>query len=422
MLKERIPINLITGIIVCHAHRIANSCQDSFVLRLFREKNKTGFIKAFSSTPVAFKAGFAKIDRVMRSLFVRELFLWPRFRSEVNEGLAEASPEVVELHLELTKPMTTIQTALLDLINFSMQELKRVNPSLETYDELTVENALGRTFHKVLQTELDPIWHQLSWKTKQLVADIKTLRTILTYLTQYDCISFHAFVSALRTTENATKSGWMLLDAAENLFVSSKRRVFGDSGENQAKEDFGFEENPKWKMLLDILDEIKDEVAKHEAHEIVPSQKVLVLTHDDMTAKQLQDLISLGKDTFMKRLFNKCLGDKYGHVPEPEAEAEKEKKHKGVGKKSAGNQDQANVVKDALTAVKSPVILIQSMRDVGFFEINKMIYELRPRYFVMYDTDVSLVRQLEVFQAKNSDFKYAIPSLSPLTIFYYLFF
>lgn len=79
-----------------------------------------------------------------------------------------------------------------------MQELKRLNPSLDSYDDLTVENAVAKAFHKLLQRELDPIWHQLSWNTRQLVADLKTLRAVLTYLTQYDCITFHAFVSSLR--------------------------------------------------------------------------------------------------------------------------------------------------------------------------------------------------------------------------------
>ena len=47
-----------------------------------------------------------------------------------------------------------------------------------------MESALGRTFQKQLQAELDPVWHQLSWKTKQLVADLRTLRTVILYLTQ----------------------------------------------------------------------------------------------------------------------------------------------------------------------------------------------------------------------------------------------
>jgi DNA excision repair protein ERCC-4 len=48
LLKNRIPAELITGIFVMKAHDIIESCQEAFALRLFRQKNKTGFIKAFS--------------------------------------------------------------------------------------------------------------------------------------------------------------------------------------------------------------------------------------------------------------------------------------------------------------------------------------------------------------------------------------
>lgn len=40
MLKNRIPIDKITGIIVLRAHNVLESCQEAFVLRLYRQKNK----------------------------------------------------------------------------------------------------------------------------------------------------------------------------------------------------------------------------------------------------------------------------------------------------------------------------------------------------------------------------------------------
>ena len=49
MLTERIPMNLITGILVYKAHKTVSTCQEAFIIRLFREKNKKGFIKAWTS-------------------------------------------------------------------------------------------------------------------------------------------------------------------------------------------------------------------------------------------------------------------------------------------------------------------------------------------------------------------------------------
>lgn len=62
LLMERIPAHLITGILVYRAHRLMDSCQESFILRLYRAKNKTGFIKAFSSSPISFTAGFSQVS------------------------------------------------------------------------------------------------------------------------------------------------------------------------------------------------------------------------------------------------------------------------------------------------------------------------------------------------------------------------
>ncbi len=103
LLTDRLPAHLVTGILVCRAHRTVESCQESFVLRLYRQKNAAGFIKAFSSSPVAFRKGFCQVSRVMRGLFVKNLYLWPRFHASVHDCLKRCSPEVVEMHIDMTQ-------------------------------------------------------------------------------------------------------------------------------------------------------------------------------------------------------------------------------------------------------------------------------------------------------------------------------
>jgi len=118
--------------------------------------------------------------------------------------------------------MLAIQTAVLDLIDACLKELKRANPTLDP-DELTVENSISKSFDKTLRFQLSPIWHQLGSKTKQLVADLKVLRLILLYLTQYDCVTFYNFLESLRASQRDVKnhSLWMFMDAADSLFVAS---------------------------------------------------------------------------------------------------------------------------------------------------------------------------------------------------------
>ena len=209
----------------------------------------------------------------------------------------------------------------------------------------------------------------------------------------------YSFVSALRTTEVAMKSGgWMILDQAETLFMTSKSRVFGpDSGGNEsakkAKIQFDFEECPKWKVLQDILEEIKAEMKKNESEE-----KVLIIVAEERVRYQLQDLLFIGSQTLLKRMFNKSLGEKYGLF---DSEVAKEEKGKGKGKKSVPTDpvpEEPNLNQD----LKS--VLIQSLQ-IGSFAINRLIQEYRPRYVILYDHDIGVVRQLEVFQADNPGFQ-----------------
>ena len=88
---------------------------------------------------------------------------------------------------------------------------------------------------------------------------------VLTYLTQYDCITFYTFVSTLKTTESAMKSGgWVLLDSAETLFLTARDRVFSNMENSKKKGKTGdkeslFEENPKWTEIGKVIEEITKE-------------------------------------------------------------------------------------------------------------------------------------------------------------------
>lgn len=43
MLMERMPIDLITGILVFKAHKVIETSQEAFILRLYRQKNKVNY-------------------------------------------------------------------------------------------------------------------------------------------------------------------------------------------------------------------------------------------------------------------------------------------------------------------------------------------------------------------------------------------
>ncbi|XP_068247046.1 DNA repair endonuclease XPF [Palaemon carinicauda] len=465
LLMERVPISLITGIIVWKAHKILESCQEAFILRLYRQKNKTGFVKALSSSPLSFTAGFSHVERVMRNLFVKRLYLWPRFHMDVSTCLERCKPEVIELHLKMTPQMKQIQMSLLDLITATVQELRLSNNSIDT-EEFTAENAISRSFEKMLKVQLDPIWHQLSARTRTLIADLKVLRTVLIYLTQYDCVTFYNLVSSLRTTEKAIQSsGWMLLGSAESLFLSAKERVFGNTTVSPTKMmsegsknkqnlqllEPKLEVNPKWLALSEVLAEIRE-----EAEESKHLEKCLVVTHDDRTTQQLKQYLIDGAQTVLKRIFYSSLGVKLGLNPPKGLEKETEPKNPKNNKaknvaikrkakevdgqprepKDVGRKGKKTKVEDpteiTLTQIakkydfvgqdkdedgadeksdddairhrllESPLILVRPIRDGSDpFMMPRLLEEVQPKYIVMYDLDVPFIREVEIWQASQ---------------------
>ncbi|XP_048188551.1 DNA repair endonuclease XPF [Perognathus longimembris pacificus] len=320
-LTDRIPADLITGILVYRAHRIIESCQEAFILRLFRQKNKRGFIKAFTDNAIAFDTGFCHVERVMRNLFVRKLYLWPRFHVAVNSFLEQHKPEVVEIHVAMTPAMLAIQTAILDILNACLKELKCHNPSLEVED-LSLENAIGKPFDKTIRHYLDPLWHQLGAKTKSLVQDLKILRTLLLYLCQYDCVTFLNLLESLRATEKAfgQNSGWLFLDSSTSMFVNARARVYhipdskmskkGKTSEKmenkegqETKKELVLESNPKWEALSEVLKEIEAENKESEA--LGGPGQVLICAADDRTCAQLRGYLAAGAQAFLLQLYRR---------------------------------------------------------------------------------------------------------------------
>lgn len=112
LLTGRVPVQLITGILVANAHRytaifllychrkivhkyyrsmvltgvawfnmhsrVTESTTEAFILRLFRQSNAEGFIKAFSDQPETLSTGFATLEKTLKLLYLRKVNLWPR--------------------------------------------------------------------------------------------------------------------------------------------------------------------------------------------------------------------------------------------------------------------------------------------------------------------------------------------------------
>ncbi|TFK81000.1 hypothetical protein K466DRAFT_502913 [Polyporus arcularius HHB13444] len=316
MLTSDIPTHLITGILVLHAERVTPTSAEAFIVRLYREKNKNGFLKAFSDQPEHITSGLSPLRTVMKELQLRTVHIYPRFHADIKESLDRKTPDIVELHQEMTEAMSEIHNAIVQCMSTTLSELKRAN-TMYDLDDLTIDNAYFRSFDMIVRRILDPVWHKVGPRTKQLVSDLATLRRLLTYLLTYDALAFHAYLETLIASNTTSESGntrqhqspWMLTDAANIIFQYAKRRCYVMSSASKAAppktidltgEDYEWaileemeaeergrpsgsgngkekrkrwlpqgmepvlEELPKWFLLADVLQEIEEEMIRRE--------------------------------------------------------------------------------------------------------------------------------------------------------------
>jgi DNA excision repair protein ERCC-4 len=182
LLSKLLDPEKITGIVVLHADRIVATSTEAFIIRIYRQINKSGFLKAFSDSPEPFTTGFAPLANYMRNLFLRKTSLWPRFHVTVAESLeGHRKAEVIELEVPMTDKMREIQNAVLECVEISIAELKKANTGLDMAD-WTLDSALHRSFDIAIRRQLDPMWHRVSFRTRQIVSDLSDLRAILQYV------------------------------------------------------------------------------------------------------------------------------------------------------------------------------------------------------------------------------------------------
>ncbi|KAK4055410.1 DNA repair protein RAD16 [Microbotryomycetes sp. JL221] len=227
MLNQKLPIALVTGLIVMHAETVTPESSEAFVVRLYRQHNKEGFLKAFSDQPEQFTFGISPLQTVLQQLKIRQVIIIPRFHDQVDKDLQKRKADVVELYQPLSSNMLDIQTAILECMELTLSEIKRSNTYLEV-EEFTVENALFRSFESLVRRQLEPVWHKVGPRTRSYVNDLSTLRKLQNYLLSFDSIQFLRYIETLLSSQSDQKnqSAWLFTKAAETIIQRSKQRVY----------------------------------------------------------------------------------------------------------------------------------------------------------------------------------------------------
>ena len=270
--------------------------------------NKAGFLKAFSDNPEPFTTGFAPLASMMRNLFLRKPSLWPRFHVTVAKSLeGRKKAEVIELEVPVTDGMRDIQNAILECVEVSIGELRKADTGLEL-DDWTLDSALHRSFDIIVRRQLDPIWHRVSYRTRQIVNDLSVLRSILHALLTYDAVSFNKYLDTILAahqpppgSNRQNQSPWLFLDAANTIFETAKRRVYtGNPLQGDVLEAPGtltdslrpvLEEQPKWALLAEILEEIDRDAYFNPGVRDDSNGTILVMCSDQATCRQLREYL-----------------------------------------------------------------------------------------------------------------------------------
>ena len=303
MLTGLLDPETITGMIVLHADRVVATSLEAFILRIYRQKNKVGFLKAFSDNPDPFTTGFSPLASMMRNLFLRKASLWPRFHVHVAQALeGKKKAEVIELEVPMTEAMTEIQNAIMECVEVSIHELKKGNTGLEM-DDWNLDSALLKNFDVIVRRQLDPNWHRVSWKTKQIVSDLSVLRGLLTSVVSLDAVTFlqhldtiHAAHSPPPGSTRQSQSPWLFLDAAQTIFETAKKRVYRGTRKEGVESNIEslrpvLEEQPKWAILGDVLEEIDRDLYFEPALHRDSTGTILIMCADINTCRQLRDYL-----------------------------------------------------------------------------------------------------------------------------------
>ena len=307
LLSNLLDPKTVTGLVVLHSERIVATAIEAFIIRIYRQNNKAGFLKAFSDNPEPFIGGFAPLSTMMRNLFLRKPSLWPRFHVTVAKSLeGKKKAEVIELEVPMTDAMRDIQNAVLECVEVSISELRKAGTGIEL-DDWTLDSALHKSFDIIIRRQLDPEWHRVSFRTRQIVNDLGVLRSILHALLTYDAVSFNRYLDTILAAHQPppgstrqNQSPWLFLDAANTIFETGKRRVYqGKAGDRALQgqklpESFRpvLEELPKWSLLSEVLQEIETDSYLNPTLNDESNGTILIMCSDQATCRQLREYLA----------------------------------------------------------------------------------------------------------------------------------
>lgn len=435
MLRQILPLHLIAGLIVPlpNYYNIADSTMESFILDVYNTHLKKttrrnssvkaddhldGFLKVFSQNPRQFHGSYSKLLNSMQCLKVKKLFLWPRFRDEIQKSIVKG-PEVIELMGNMPQNMRQIHDAILSVMQMCIDELVRENKSIDLSD-LTIENTLFKSFHRYIRSQIDPIYHKIGKKFKQLIKDLDLLRRMANNLMQYDCVTFYEWLQDIKRNEISEDSIFVLLNEAHVIFDLALSRLYTSEKSGEAvKYKLILEEHPKLQLLDESLEEIYGLIGKMRSE----NENIMILVRDKHTVNLVTSYISCdNKDAYTLGLFK-------NHIMRQTNDRCSRNNFKRVSPTKSGthlvpNVSLMNLVAEYETSLSVNNVYIPQSDENNFdkyFGIIKaapsetnfkiIVHEIKetwkalsdysPKFIILFDPTISVIREIEVYKASH---------------------
>lgn len=375
--------------------------------------------------------GFAKVEKMLKFLKVPKLFLFPRFHSVVKDDLDAASVAVEEVQVAMSNRMKMIQLSLVELMESTLKELLRLNQtSLEVPEMLTLQ--ITESLEMQIRRQLDPIWHRVSLKSKQLISELRVLRVLLDYLIACDAITFCRYLETLVLSDSPANCGggfrsyWLMTDTANTMIQMAKDRVFlvvPSDGSIKAN----VERLPKWKALEAVLKGF-------------PDKRIIIMVREESTRRILSKIITLGYEAWQEAKFEAFLAwrrrarqqsgssnvgipagnaseknapdgiarprskPNLRHRPSPVVEKVKDVNEEGEEEfTSASLQEDYDDLDDAVQMPEGLSIHCYGEEDVGD-DYAKLLERTSPDVVILYDGDLAMIRSLEVYSSTCESF------------------
>lgn len=491
LLHATLPPTAISGIAIYAAETLRPNSNDDFVLKLFRAGNPSGFINAFSQNAPALARGFHPAEKLMRSLYIARLSLWPRFHVSVKAALAAHPPDLVDLSVSLPYRLSALVNALRSCVTAVLNDL-RLATRMVDFSELyrqTPSTSSSTPGRKVLLSNFDDIVRRqieggdirVPTRVRDLVADLTALRQLLTDAFDLNAVAFY---QCLVTMRHAAERGnnWLVRKEAQKVVQMARARVWimrnarmpekNTAGENAAEEtdaastvgeqrdvELGLhgervctvatlEPTPKWQALRAVLKEVRDDVWTVGAEADVG--RVLVVVKEQRMVDELRAVLKDGDRAFLRTQFEATFPSVASRVAETE---ERDKAEGGLvqvtltqlaqpeaqraarpartvepstrGRQQNGARrgkqrvrsssglgwrgDQSvEELKEVFREVKSEYsstveVLIWAREWVDLQgRGHRILDEYKPAFVILYNTDLAVVREVEVYKAAHA--------------------